>query len=333
MPAPKTAGGQAVIEGVMMRAALGLAVAVRRPSGELVVKDRVWPSLKDRFPIFGLPLVRGIVILIETLQGGLDALNFSAEQAESGRDGATDAPAAGGPSLSTTLTLLLALTLGLGLFVALPHGLTVLVGSWLGGLALTSVWFHLLAGAFKLGIFISYLGALSLLPDVRRLFMYHGAEHKVIAAFEAKEPLDVEHARRHTTFHARCGTSFVLVVVVAAILIFALVFPLLPALGEGWSSHLLAILIKVGLLLPVAGLAYEVNRFAADHLHLTLVRWLVTPGFWLQRLTTREPTDDMLEVGLASLRAALKRNELAAESADESLAVYRDYADLAARMA
>ncbi len=156
--------------------------------------------------------------------------------------------------------------------------------------------------------------------------MYHGAEHQVIAAFEAGEPLDVAHARRHTTFHARCGTSFLLVVVVAAILVFALVFPLLPGLGDGALGHLAAVGLKVPLLLPVAGLAYEVNRWAATRLERRLVRWLVTPGFWLQRLTTREPDDAMLEVALLSLRAALARRAQEPASSEVVIRVFPDYA-------
>ena len=192
--------------------------------------------------------------------------------------------------------------------------------------------FHLVAGTFKLLIFVGYLGLLSLLPDIRRVFMYHGAEHMVIATHEAGEPLDVEHARGHTTFHARCGTSFLLVVVVAAIAMFAIVFPLIPGLGDGYGSHLLAIALKIPMLFPIAALAYEFNRWAANHLGNPLVRVMVTPGFVMQRLTTRQPTDDMLEVALASLKAAMRRHDVG-EELDDPIEIYRDFSEICTRLA
>lgn len=330
MPGPlSNVGGQAVIEGVMMRAASGVAVAVRRPSGQIVVRERLFESIAQRVGVLKLPFLRGIVVLIETLVSGMDALSFSAEQVEEkvDRAGETTKP----NKLASALTLGVALLVGICLFVVLPHGLTWFVGRFFGGLALQSLSFHLVAGGFKLSIFIGYLLALSLMPDVRRVFMYHGAEHKVIAAHEAGEPLDVEHARRHTTFHARCGTSFLLVVVVSAIVLFAIVFPLIPGLGNGFGSHALAILMKVPMFLPIAGLAYEANRYAAKHLDNPLVRLFVSPGFLMQRLTTREPSDDMLEIALSSLKAALRRNEAGVDDVDPVI-VYRDFAEICTRV-
>ena len=351
MPAPTNVGGQAVLEGVMMRAASGLAVAVRRQNGEIIVKDRTFVSIAEKVPFFKIPGLRGIVVLIETLCAGYAALGFSAEQAELGEkeqeraqakasgDGAADSQAGKeeankeSSSLGTTLAMIFAIALGIGLFVALPHGLTMLVGWWLGGLALKSLAFHLVAGGFKLAIFVTYLSLLSMIPDIRRVFMYHGAEHKVIATYEAGDPLDVEHARKYTTFHARCGTSFLLVVVVVAILLFAVVFPLIPWLGEGWTSHFAAVLIKIPLLLPVAGFAYELNRWASKHLNNRWVRALVSPGFLMQRLTTREPTDEMLEVSISSLKAAIARDKVKEEKAEpENVVVYRDFADVCSRL-
>jgi uncharacterized protein YqhQ len=369
MPVPlKAVGGQAVIEGVMMRAAGGLSIAVRRSSGEIVVRQQFATTLGDKFSLLKLPFIRGVIVLFETVAMGFDALDFSAKQAEV----KTSAPTAAGPSpaapvlggvsqrepsppcgppqpatpespvgpadaaaaddgsttvssFSSGLTFAIAIILGVGLFVALPHGLSVLTGKLFGGFALSSPVFHLVAGSFKLGIFITYISLLSLLPDVRRVFMYHGAEHKVIATFEANEPLDVAHARAHTTFHARCGTSFLLVVVVASIVVFAILLPLV-GLGEGWSSHVTAVAIKIPLLLPIAALAYEANRFAANHLSHPLVRLFVTPGFWLQRLTTREPTDDMLEVSIASLKSALRSYQVGGIGSSSQILVFHDFA-------
>ena len=321
-----------------MRAQSGVSVAVRRPSGEIVVREQLQHTLGERHPILKLPLLRGVVVLFETVAAGFDALDFSSRQAEvqppTIDSSAPSVPIATVPtatsssesksSLSTGLTFFIAIVFGIGLFVALPHLLSVLTGMAFGGFALSSPVFHLVAGSFKLAIFIAYITLLSLFPDVRRVFMYHGAEHKVIATYEAQEPLDVSHARAHTTFHARCGTSFLLVVVVASIAVFAIILPLV-GLGEGWSSHALAVLIKVPLLLPIAALAYELNRYAADHLGNPVVRFLVTPGFWLQRLTTREPTDDMLEVSITSLKSALKRQAMGDTESASQISVYKDF--------
>jgi uncharacterized protein YqhQ len=333
MSAPNSVGGQAVIEGVMMRAASGLAVAVRRQGGEIVIKDRRFRSICDRFPLFKLPGLRGIVVLLETLAGGFEALNFSADQAAipAGDEEQKKPPTDKGPSkVGNALTMVLAVGFAIALFVALPHGLTYGVGRLFGELSLESVVFHLVTGLFKLTIFVAYLALLSLIPDIRRVFMYHGAEHKVIATHEAKEPLDVEHARRHTTFHTRCGTSFLLVVVVAAIFLYAMVIPWLPGLDDRLGSHLVALLVKIPLLFPIGALAYEFNRWAANHLDHALVRLLVSPGFLMQRLTTREPTDDMLEVAIASLRAALERH--AGDDPQDSVVVYRDFAEICNRL-
>ncbi len=330
MPAPiQNVGGQAVIEGVMMRAGAGVSVAVRRPSGEIVIRANASPTLGERFPIFKLPLLRGVVVLVETLLIGVEALGFSAEQVEAKAGDPVSAKPTGS-NLGTSLSLAIALIAGLTLFVALPHSLSILAGMAFGGFALESPVFHIVAGAFKLGIFVGYLALLSLLKDVRRVFMYHGAEHKVIATFEANEPLDVEHARTHTTFHARCGTSFLLVVVVVAIVVFAMLLPLLGLKNE-MLGHVTAVLIKVPLLLPIAALAYELNRYAAKHLNNPLVRLFVAPGFLMQRLTTREPTDEMLEVALASLVAALKQKATGSVQA-ANVAIYQDFADVTRRV-
>ena len=282
-----------------------------------------------------LPLLRGIVVLFETLVAGMDALSFSADQVEAATrkdEGGSKAARRGsaGSKLATGMTFAFALLFGMGLFIALPHGLSALVGRAFGGLSLDNVAFHALTGAFKLAIFVSYLGLLSLLPDVRRVFMYHGAEHKAIATYEAGEPLDVAHARTHTTFHARCGTSFLLVVVLFAVALFVIVFPLLPGLSNNLGGHATAIGIKILLMLPVGGAAYELNRWAASRLQNPLVRALVAPGFLMQRLTTREPNDEMLEVALGSLKAALIRNEAAERS--DGVVVYKGYADLQSRL-
>jgi uncharacterized protein YqhQ len=340
MPTPLSqVGGQAVLEGVLIRSPGSFAVAVRRATGEIVVREHPWRSWLDRNALFRLPVLRGAVVLVEGVLAGVEGLSFAAEQA--GAHGPL-APAAVGSVggchrqakswLSTLMSFGLALAFGVLLFVALPHALAVVVGRLAGGLAMQSVAFQMVTGGCKLVVFFLYLLLIGRLPEVRRLFMYHGAEHKVIAAFEAGDVLDVAHAQRHTTFHARCGTSFLLLLVLLAMASFALLFPLLPALGEGWQAHVVAVALKIPLMLPLGGLAYEFNRWASTCMHRPWVRMLTAPGRWLQSLTVVEPTDDMVEVALVALKASLSRSRKAVVvSAPDPRFSYQKFADVCAR--
>lgn len=329
-----------MVEGVLMRAPGSCAVAVRRNSGEIVVRERPWRSWEDRWPILRAPVIRGVATLLEGLVVGMEGVSFSADQAGMHGDLAPAVIDSIGSAprqaqigmFSLGLSLMGALFFGLGLFVALPHALTVALGKLLGGLAVQSLAFQAVAGGFKLLVFIGYLRILGWLPEIRRLFMYHGAEHKVIACHEAGDTLDLQHARRYGTQHARCGTSFLLAVVLLAVALFALVLPLLPWLGADWRGHALVVGLKVPLMLPVVGLAYELNRWAAARLTQRWVRWLVAPSFWLQRLTVREPTDEMLEVALVALKASLSRGgRPLVNTVAESTLVYQSFADVCAR--
>ncbi|MGD9124676.1 MAG: DUF1385 domain-containing protein [Desulfarculaceae bacterium] len=292
-------GGQAVIEGVMMKAPRRLCVAVRQPSGDILVKNDPFRPLSERLPFLGWPLMRGPVVLGETLVLGLKALTFSAQQAleEEGEELGTWALA---------LTMLLAISAGLGLFVAIPH----LVSLWLGdlegfGFDVNSLWFHLTDGVIKVILFVAYIWLISLMGEIKRVFMYHGAEHKSIYCFESGEELSVSNARKYSRLHPRCGTAFLLVVLVLSILIFTLIIPLLPPLAEsGWLNHVFLIGIKILLMLPIAGLSYEVIRLAGKRGGQGFWGVLLWPGLQLQRLTTREPSDAQLEIALAALRAA-----------------------------
>ena len=327
-----------------MRAPGGFAVAVRRPTGEIVVRKRAWNSLAERWPVLKLPILRGIAVLVESITGGFEALSFAADQAglngdlapavvdRMGRAIPANPPPPKASWVSSAVSFALAALFAISLFIVAPHAMAVGIGKLLGGINVQTVGFQIIAGLCKLGIFVGYLALLGRVPEIKRLFMYHGAEHKVIATFEADEPLDVAHARRHTTFHARCGTSFLLVVVLLAIVLFSVIFPLLPQLGSGWRTHFITIGLKIPLMLPVAGLAYEFNRWAANHLERPGVRLLVAPGFFMQRLTVSEPTDDMLEVALAALEAALAsgRKASACAQANQGLA-YQKFADVCAR--
>ncbi|MEO1233455.1 MAG: DUF1385 domain-containing protein [Myxococcota bacterium] len=320
----RNVGGQAVLEGVMMRAPGAMAVAVRRGDGRLVVLDEPWrPFWTHPFirRLMEAPVMRGGLVLVESVVNGLGALGFAAEQAEGdayrGPRAAALLPVLAvlgvqsprGARAPAIGTLLLSVTFALGLFVGLPHLLAWLV-SWLtgGGWDVDSFAFHLLDGVFKLGIFVGYISLISRIPEIARVFEYHGAEHKVVNAFERGRPLQLDEVRLQGTFHARCGTSFVLVVLLVSVAVFSAILPLVPPISEHpILNHLAMILLKLPLMLPLAGLAYELNRWASQHPGAAGVNLLVSPGRWMQRLTVREPDDAQLEVSLAAIRVALHR--------------------------
>jgi len=297
-------GGQAVIEGVMMRAPNALAIAVRKPNGEVVVKEDSWRSLSKRFKFLRWPLIRGSVVLLETLINGFQALFFSANQAlEEGQ---------GKEKLNSwTLGLVLAAAFGIGIlfFVVLPHYLTGFIGRFLDReLGVESLSFHLIDGLIKVSFFVGYIYLISLLRDIRRIFQYHGAEHKSIYAYEAGEELTVSNAKRHSTLHPRCGTAFLLIVLIVSIIFFSTIFPFLPkfpSLGKG-LTNLIYVGIKLPLLFPIGGVAYEVIKLSGKNPDHPILRIVIAPGLWLQRITTQEPTDDQIEIALRALQGALR---------------------------
>ncbi|HEX7572080.1 MAG TPA: DUF1385 domain-containing protein [Bacteroidota bacterium] len=305
---PMMVGGQAVIEGVMMRAPGIVATAVRRPDGTIAIRKEPYLSLAEKRKFFRLPVLRGAVGLIEMLIVGLRALNFSAEAALESNGGDESAGGNGKPSegsnsgenLRLSLTLAAALLAGVAIFFLTP-------------LLITTAWFHvdqeplafnLVAGAIRLTLFLAYLLAISTMKDVRRLFEYHGAEHKVVFTFERGEKLSVDCAAGHTRFHPRCGTSFLLVVMLVAILIFGL----LDTLLIHWLGAL-SLPIRIATHLPLipilGGVSYEFIKISARKSDTFLGRLIVAPGLWLQKITTREPDGSELEVALEALRAAL----------------------------
>ena len=295
-------GGQAVLEGVMMRSPQALAVAVRLPDGSVVLKDEPFISLTARYPLFKKPLLRGPVILIEALVTGVQALTFSAQAALEEEE-----TQLGWGSLA--LTMGGAFLLAFLVFGLLPHYLSGLVGRLLGyHLTTANLGFHLVDGFIKLLFILLYIWGISLFGEIRRVFQYHGAEHKSICAYEARQPLDVEHARQHCTCHPRCGTSFILVVLLVSIFIFTIFFPLVPSLTRtGFVSTIVQVLVKVGLMFPIAALAYEIIRWGGKHQDSLLARILLWPGLFTQRLTALEPDDSMIEVALEALKAVLAR--------------------------
>lgn len=304
-------GGQAVLEGVMMRSPRFMAVVVRRSDGRLVIKERPWLGFSERIPLLKKPFLRGIVVLLESLTNGLEALNFSADVAM--RDeGVTksDGTAKGLSRIEMITSISFAFLMGTGLFVALPHLLALAAGRW-GAFpnGVESPFFHLLDGVIKTLILVGYIAAIALMRDIKRVFQYHGAEHKSIHAFEKGEELIVENARRHPTMHPRCGTSFLLFLVLVSVVAFSVtVAPLstaLPLPANAILKQLCLIALKIVLMFPIAAVSYEIIRFSGNHMGNPLVRALVAPGLWLQKLTTREPDDEQLEVALASLRRVL----------------------------
>ncbi len=295
-------GGQAVIEGVMMRAPKSMAIAVRRPNGEIFVKEDRWRSLSERWSFLRWPFIRGSLILVESLINGMQALTFSANQALEEEEETLG-------RWALLFTILLALGAGIVLFVVLPHVMSGLVGRLFGvRLGVEHFLFHVIDGVIKILIFLAYVWLISLSKEIRRIFEYHGAEHKSVYAYEAGEALTVENARRFSTLHPRCGTAFILVVLVISIFFFATVFPFIPTIGgsPGVVNQIFAIVMKILLMFPIAGLAYEMIRYSSRNMEHGVIRWAVLPGLWMQKLTTREPSDEQLEVALAALDSALQ---------------------------
>lgn len=307
-------GGQAVIEGVMMRSPHFIAVAVRKPNNRIVIKNVPYQGISSRIPLLKQPVFRGVVGLIESMVQGIDALSYSANVASV--EGDEDGKGEELSSFAIFTSIASAFLLGMGLFVALPHFLTAVITSRPSiGLTAASPFFHLIDGALKMGLLLAYVYLIAMMRDIHRVFQYHGAEHKSIYTFEAGEELTVENARKYTTLHPRCGTSFLLFLVLISILVFSIIFPLfgLTHLSENpILNHVLMICAKIVLMFPVAGLAYEFIKACACRMDNPIFRTMIWPGMILQKLTTREPDDQQLEVALASLRQVLKN-----EKADE----------------
>ncbi len=282
-------GGQAVIEGVMMLAPRVMAVAVRRPSGEIVVKADQLNRLSDRYPLLKWPFVRGTISLFGTIVLGIRALNYSAQQALEEEEGEI------GP-LAMAGTIAAAFGLAVFLFLLLPLWATrYLEGHfhWVKG-----QWgFNLVDGLLRLLVFFLYLAAITLARDVRRIFEYHGAEHKTIYAMEAGDDLTVENVRKYSTMHPRCGTSFLLIVMVLSILVFAQI----PQAWPLWAKAL----SRVVLIPVIAGASYEVMKLGDRYRDRSILQLFLLPGLLMQRMTTREPTDDQIEVALIALKEAI----------------------------
>jgi len=297
-------GGQALIEGVMMRSPGAYGVAVRRPDGSIAFQRGKVASLARRYPFLKLPVLRGVAVLFQSLALGIRSLNFSAEQAMPETEKKAEAAKAAGDSgdkSNWAIAGSMAVGLGLGavVFLLVPLWLTRLSETYLFG-SLSSLGFNLVDGALRALFFLAYIFLISRMKDIHRVFQYHGAEHKVVFAWEKQVPLTVENARAQSRLHPRCGTSFLLFVLLVSILVFSFIPKTLPFLLM-YGGRLLLVPV-------IAGLSYEVLRFTAKHQAAPLFALLVAPGLALQRITTQEPTDDMLEVAIAALEEALRED-------------------------
>lgn len=318
-------GGQAVIEGVMMRSPNAFVVAVRKPDGSIRLRRDQWFGLSKKLNFLKKPFLRGILMLVETMANGIVSLNYSAniamaeeEKAKALKKGKTEAEFEASQKkkekvdLATFLTMAVSFAFGIGLFVFAPHAVAFWIGDMLGyNWTLDSFAFHAVDGAIKAIIFITYIWGISFMKDVYRVFQYHGAEHKSIATFEAGMDLTVENAKKFTTLHPRCGTSFVFFLILISIILFSAVFTLVPV-GVGLPPilrHVVAVLFKVALMLPVAGISYELIKASGKCSDQWWARAMAAPGMLLQKLTTKEPDEKQLEVALSSIKAVLYLEE------------------------
>jgi len=288
-------GGQAVFEGVMIRGREGVAISVRQPNGELnTVRQPLASVYKGR--LRELPLIRGIIVLIETLVLGTQSLLHSAQVAAAEEVGEKI------PAALLWGTVAISFALGVALFFMVPLFATrYLIDPYINSALLSVV----LEGLIRIGIFVAYLKVISFIPDIKRVFAYHGAEHKVVNAYEAGVPLDVESVKNYSTAHARCGTAFLFIVLIIAIFIFALV---------GQPALWIRILSRIALIPAIAVISYEIMKFGAAHANNPIVRILLAPGLLLQSITTREPDDSQIETAISALSEAIKIDRAAEAS-------------------
>jgi uncharacterized protein YqhQ len=276
------AGGQAIIEGVMMRYGNKIASAVRKPDGEIAIEERYYIPLTKRYKFLGLPFVRGSVTLLEMMLQGMKSLLFSAELALT-----EDEQKPKGWELP--LSVVISFSTAIFFFIVVPAYSFSLLKSYIPN----TLFLNILEGCIRLGLFICFLGATLFMEDMKRVFMYHGAEHKTVFAWEDGQDLTIENVKKYSTRHPRCGTSFILVVMVISILVFSML---------GRPDFLHRVFYKLMLLPVVAGISYEIIRFTGKYSHLLWVQVLSWPGLWLQKITTREPTEDQIEVAIAAMK-------------------------------
>ena len=299
-------GGQAVLEGVMMKAGDRTVTSCRKPDGTIYVHDDTFTSIRTKNKFLDLPIIRGVINFIEmmklsvgTMTAAADALGFEEEEETKFEKWLKKHFGARLVDFIMLLGVVLGLCLSLFLFMFLPNFLSGIIDTYLFAGKL-GVWTAVLEGAMKVAIFLAYLWLVSLMPDIKRTFMYHGAEHKSIACFEAGDELTPEQAKKHTRFHPRCGTSFMFLTILIGIFAGFFIKIMIPNLPL-WAYTA----IRIGVLPVLMGLGYEVIRLAGKHDNIA-TRIMSAPGLWAQRLTTKEPTEDMLEIAITSLKCALR---------------------------
>ena len=283
-------GGQAVIEGVMMRSPQWLATAVRKPSGEIVYKKTKISS--NRGKLAKIPFVRGAVSLFDALVMGIKELTFSANQSEVEEEEQITQKEA-------VMTTVVSLALGIGLFVVIPS----LIGSFV--FSNNKIHSNLLEAVLRLVFFIFYIWVISFSKDVKRVYEYHGAEHKSIYAYENGLELTSENAKKFTTLHPRCGTSFLLIVMLISIIVFSCMDFILPVPKDMLQKIIIKVVLRVIMMPVIAGISYEIQRYSSNHLDRCWVKLVAFPGLSLQRITTKEPDLDQLEVAIVAIKAAL----------------------------
>jgi uncharacterized protein YqhQ len=280
-------GGQAVIEGVMMRAPDAWAVAARRPDGVIEVQRNELPRLSSRNKLAKIPFFRGVFVLIESLQLGFSALSWSAEKA-----GEEDEPIG---RKEVVITMTIAVVVAIAIFILVPAFLANWLKNLLGG---TGLLFVVIDGILRIGLIVGYIWLISRSDDIQRVFQYHGAEHKTIHAYENGDPLDIPSIQKYSPRHPRCGTSFIIIVAMVAFFVFLTLAPL-PFAAQ--------VAARILLIPVIAGISYEILKAAAGQRWLA---WVSKPGIWIQGITTKEPSDDQVEVAIASLLTALEPDEV-----------------------
>jgi len=309
MSAELAMGGQAIIEGVMMRSPHRVAMAVRTAEGDIKFESRPHVPYSKRTKFYGWPIVRGAVSMIEALVLGVGALNWSAEHAMPPEE--KKKVEGWKKNVGMGFSIFVGLALGMVLFMLIPY----FFARAMGDISKNQLTFHLLAGALRICLLLGYMILISFWKDIRRIFQYHGSEHKSIFAYEKTGNLDVESAMAQTRFHPRCGTSFLLIVALSAIAFFAIVDTIVVAFFGQYPGAFTRFLVHLPLVPIVAGLSYEILKFSGKRMDNPIMRVLIAPGLWLQRITTQEPDEGMCEVALTALREALPKEEPAEKSA------------------
>lgn len=291
-------GGQAVVEGVMMRSPNHIAVSVRKPDSTVKTRIKKYHTLTQRYKFLNIPILRGVINLFEMMYIGTDAINFSANESLPPEENKGVRKESKLGAFSFVVSMIVALGLSLFLFKFVPLFVTTFLEKKIEIVEENFILFNLIDGALKMSIFLGYLYLLTLWKDFRRIFEYHGAEHKSIFNYEQNEPLTPENAKKKSRFHPRCGTSFILIVFLVSILVYTFV--------PKQDSFIANFGLRLAFLPIIAGVSYEYLKISAAHSENFIVKALITPGLFFQRLTTKEPDLNQLEVSIASLNAVLE---------------------------